>query len=207
MPENIAGLKDHYQIDIVGMDRIAGYPAVILSIFPKDKMRYGYHLWLEKENGMVLRSDIIDTQGKIMEQMMFTEINLQSPISVAMLEPTVPHDTFKVIADDAEQVDDTIVTDSRWSFRGMPRGFKVTSKVRKKMPMKKHNVEHFVLSDGLATVSVYIEKSGNDEGLEGASRMGGVNAFGRISNGHSITVMGEVPKETVKEIAHSVLYR
>ena len=207
MPESAANLKDYYEIEIIGVDRIAGYATVILSILPKDKLRYGYHLWLEKEHGMVLRSDIIDAQGKIMEQMMFTEINLRSPISAAMLEPTVAHDTFKVVMDDSAQAEGTPITNSRWSFRNIPKGFSVTSKVRKKMPMKKNDIEHFVLSDGLATVSVYIEKAGSGQGLEGSTRMGGVNAFGRTLKGHTITVMGEVPKQTVKLIADSVFYR
>jgi negative regulator of sigma E activity len=73
------------------------------------------------------------------------------------------------------------------------------------MPMKKHLVQHFVLSDGLAMVSVYIEKSLADEqALEGESSMGSVNAYGRRVDGHRVTVMGEVPKATVKQIAEAV---
>jgi len=208
VPGTLAELKSFYTADLLGMDRIAGYPAMILSIQPKDKMRYGYRIWLEKESGMVLRSDIIDTSGKIMEQMMFTEISLQSPVPAAMLEATVAHDTFRVMTDDVGHGGSERIDSSSWTFVNMPKGFKVKSQTRKNMPMKRNHVEHFVLSDGLATVSVYIEKSdSSDQNLEGLSSMGGVNAFGRKINNHRITVMGEVPKATVREIANSVSYR
>ena len=71
--------------------------------------------------------------------------------------------------------------------------------------MKKHPVQHYVLSDGLAAVSVYIEKSTTEEqALEGQSNMGSINAYGRQVSEYQVTVMGEVPGTTVKQIAEAV---
>lgn len=208
VPDNIAQLKPLYHIELIGKDRIAGYSTVILSVHPKDKMRYGYRIWLEEESGMVLRSDILENNGKVMQQMMFTDISLQSPVSLAMLEATVPHDKFRIIKDDSGHGAGQDVAESHWSFAGMPKGFKVTSKTKKHMPMNKDEVEHIVLSDGLASISVYIERSvGKGQSLDGPSKMGGINVFGRKIGEHRITVMGEVPKETVREVANSVLYQ
>jgi len=205
VPENILKLGKLYDIELIGRDRIAGYSTVILSIEPKDKMRYGYRIWLEEESGMVLRSDIMKASGKVMEQMMFTEISLQSPISVAMLEPTVKHDKFRILTDQLVTNNEPQINEADWSFVRIPKGFNVTGQSLKPMPMKKHLVQHFVLSDGLATVSVYIEKSAtNEQELEGESSMGSVNAFGRRVDGHRVTVMGEVPRATVKQIAEAV---
>ena len=137
--------------------------------------------------------------------MMLTEISLQTPISVAMLEPTVKHDKFQVVTDQPVTGSESRFNQAGWSFVRIPEGFSVTSQSLKPMPMKKHLVQHFVLSDGLATVSVYIEKSATDEqALDGESSMGSVNAFGRRIAGHRVTVMGEVPKATVKQIAEAV---
>ena len=205
VPEDILKLGKLYNIELIGRDRIAGYAAVIISIEPKDKMRYGYRIWLEEESGMVLRSDIMKASGKVMEQMMFTEISLQSPISVAMMQPTVKHDTFRIITEQLATNNEPQLNKAGWSFVRIPKGFSVAGQSLKPMPMKKHLVQHFVLSDGLATVSVYIEKSLTDEqALEGESSMGSVNAYGRRVDGHRVTVMGEVPKATVKQIAEAV---
>ncbi|TNF96094.1 MAG: hypothetical protein EP297_10725 [Gammaproteobacteria bacterium] len=205
MLTDVDDLLKSYDIELIGRDRIAGLPTVIITILPKDKMRYGYRLWLEADSGMVLRSDTMDIKGNMIEQMMFTEISLQSPVSVAMVESTVPHEGFNLVGEDSDEPVQESVTHSGWSFDSVPKGFSVTSQLRKRMPMKRHQVEHYILSDGLAVVSVYIEQSNNGKTeLEGPSQMGSVNAYGRVINGHKITVLGEVPQSTARAIANAV---
>lgn len=62
-------------------------------------------------------------------------------------------------------------------------------------------VDHFVLSDGLASVSVYVETNPR-EGLEGSTRIGAVHAVGRRVSGYQVTVVGEVPAVTVETYRH-----
>ena len=205
IPDNIPQLGKVYDMQLIGEDRIAGHSSVILSIQPKDKMRYGYRIWLEEEHGMLLRSDILNAEGQVMEQMMFTEISFESPVLATMLQPTVPHQGFVTI-ESSEYHGSVVSGKSTWILRGIPKGFKVTSQAHKRMPMNQFDVEHIVLSDGLATISVYIEKSPGENALQGPSSIGGVNAYGRSVYNHQITVMGEAPKETVKQIAHSIAY-
>ena len=206
VPEDILEFTKLYNMELIGRDRIAGYPAVILSIVPNDKMRYGYRIWLEEDTGMVLRSDIMDSNAKVIEQMMFTEISMQTPISNDMLEATVAHDDFQIITDRLVNEQDQQSSQAvNWSFVNMPNGFKIADHSVKNMPMKKHPVQHYVLSDGLAAVSVYIEKSTTEEqALEGQSKMGSINAYGRQVSEYQVTVMGEVPGTTVKQIAEAV---
>ena len=207
-PDNILKLAKLYDIELIGRDRIAGLPAIIIAIEPKDKMRYGYRIWLEEQSAMVLRSDILDANAKVMEQMMFTQITLQSPISAAMLASTVEYKGFRIITDKlATNTNSQPNHVGVWSFVRIPKGFKISSHALKPMPMKKNLVHHFLLSDGLASVSVYIEKSiAGDQALEGESRIGSVNAYGRHVSNHHVTVMGEVPGATVKQIAEAVTH-
>jgi sigma-E factor negative regulatory protein RseB len=67
-------------------------------------------------------------------------------------------------------------------------------------------VEHLVYSDGLAAVSVFVERQGveNGEFMLGTHRMGAMHAYGVVSDGHRITVIGEVPARTVELIGGSV---
>ena len=74
------------------------------------------------------------------------------------------------------------------------------------MPNQKA-VRHLVFTDGLASVSVFIEKhQASMPNLVGASRMGAVNAFGRLIQNHHVTAVGEVPRATVQMISESVRY-
>ena len=66
--------------------------------------------------------------------------------------------------------------------------------------------EHLVYSDGLAAVSVYIER--NDSGPElptGFNRLGTTHTFTRLVDGMQITVVGDVPSITVRTIADGVV--
>ena len=54
-------------------------------------------------------------------------------------------------------------------------------------------------------VSIYVDKitTGNDV-FEGIMQKGAMNIFGLLLSGHQVTVVGEVPANTVEMIAHSV---
>ena len=67
-------------------------------------------------------------------------------------------------------------------------------------------VEHLMYSDGLATVSVFIEKLDKSVNVvTGPSSMGGVNTFSTMTDSYLITAVGEVPRDTVKLFAKSVV--
>jgi sigma-E factor negative regulatory protein RseB len=68
-------------------------------------------------------------------------------------------------------------------------------------------VEHFVFTDGLATMSVYIEKAVAEKRFVGESQMGAIHAYGAQLNGFQITAVGEVPAQTVKKFALSAKYK
>jgi sigma-E factor negative regulatory protein RseB len=68
-------------------------------------------------------------------------------------------------------------------------------------------VEHWVVSDGLASVSIYLEKAiDKAEQFEGATQMGAISVFGAVIDGAQVTVIGDVPGETVEAIARSVVH-
>jgi sigma-E factor negative regulatory protein RseB len=65
--------------------------------------------------------------------------------------------------------------------------------------------EHIVLTDGLATVSVFLEPLGGAKPLlEGPAQMGAMNAFGKVSSDYQVLVVGEVPQATVQMIASAL---
>jgi len=91
-----------------------------------------------------------------------------------------------------------------WEFQGLPAGF--TLQVHNHWPDGSGRlVEHFVLSDGLASVSVYVEEGASD-GLQAGAHVGAVNAWGGRVAGHQVTAVGEVPEDTVREVVESMRY-
>ncbi len=199
-------LEVHYKLAVIGNDRVAGKAVKVIAIIPRDKYRYGHRIWIDKKTGMLLRSDVVNEKGIAVEQFMFTHIKIMKKINDASLKPAISGKDFKwyrpknssksAIAKHRER---------QWEVTSMPAGFKQKLYAEHPLPTSRMPVDHFVLTDGLSSVSVYVEKTMDTRKLlKGTSSMGAVNAFGRVIQGYQVTVMGEVPMATVILIGRSV---
>ena len=195
--------EGRYQATLDGTDRIAELDVQIISILPRDDFRYGYRLWLENNTGMLMKSTLLDNRGEPLEQLMFTDIRIGGSISNRDLAPDLPGDGYVQVeipkSAKAAGVAPEII---HWRVAHVPDGFVLSSH---RHVNARESLEHMIFSDGLASVSVYVEPAGEGEpGLSGHSRMGSVNMFGRRLQGFSITAVGEVPPATVRMMASSV---
>ncbi len=80
------------------------------------------------------------------------------------------------------------------------------------MPGSTDPVSHLVFSDGLASVSVFVEvetkttttkSEGGEEVTEESTRVGSSSVYSTMMGGRKVTAVGEVPPETVRSIATS----
>jgi sigma-E factor negative regulatory protein RseB len=89
----------------------------------------------------------------------------------------------------------------------LPEGFAKVSHHRFTEASGRHPTEHLVFADGLATISVFLERlEGDPPLLQGESQLGSMNAFGMVVSGHQVLVVGEAPAATVQRIAASIQY-
>lgn len=196
--------QNNYEFQADGEDRVAGLSAQRVLIKPRDNYRYGYRLWLDRTNGLLLKFDLLAENGQPLEQAMFADISVVEDIPEALLAPTTVSEGFAWFKQEKKAgVDET--EESAWRIDQLPAGFAITSRFHHPLPDSGASAEHVIASDGLASVSVYIEKvSENLKRFVGGSTMGAMNAFGTVLDEHQITVIGEVPGRTVEMIAHSV---
>lgn len=200
LPENIGELETHYTLKRLDNDRIADYPTLVLDLKPKDKYRYGYRYWLANDTGMLLRCDVFDDKQVILEQMMFTDLEyLETIPKMAFSKVALKAYTIKTFNNPVAEVSD----ETAWQVMSPPDGFLLSqSHYRELSPGLK--LLQLVYSDGLASVSVFIEKiSGNVQHLVGASSRNAIHAFGVQLKDHHVTVVGEVPAATVQKMAQS----
>jgi sigma-E factor negative regulatory protein RseB len=205
-PNDLDILRRYYDIRLLGSERIAGMKARQIAIVPRDTFRYGQNIWLAEENALLLRAEVVDEQGRLLEQVMFTSLELKETIPAALLEPQTENPARVVeLATDAGQIPPPAETPMRWHVVDLPPGFVLDVQRQHYLPHKQHPVEHYLYSDGLASVSVFIERDETEQnGVVGASRIGGVNAYGRRLGDYLATVVGEVPPVTVQHIAESI---
>lgn len=206
IPEDVKRLAKFYEFSITGKDRIADHPAVIISIKPNDQFRYGMKVWIQENNGLLLQSNIFDEQGRTTEQVMFTEIALlhYNDRKIFSVLPEIDSG-YALIRSHSGENGGQYPADEKWQLQSMPEGFRLDSAFRKKMADSLDYTQQMIFTDGMASVSVFIEKNAGN-GLSGETSMGAVNAFGTLYDDFSITAIGEVPAITVKHIALSMAY-
>jgi len=64
--------NQRYQLRLAAPDRVAGVETHVVEIQPKDRYRYGYRFWIDQNTNMLLRSELLDSDQKPIEQVMFT---------------------------------------------------------------------------------------------------------------------------------------
>jgi sigma-E factor negative regulatory protein RseB len=207
LPADMAQFRQYYDFAIAGQDRIAGRPTIVVRIDPKDKFRYGYRFWLDAQHSLLLKSEMIGEDGAVAEQVMFTSLELLPDIPDEQLKPSLRGVHLTSMASGADNVTTLDAGTVRWQVTRMPDGFKAAGDKARVMEGDGGMVHHIVLSDGLASVSVYVEKRDpQKKHFVGSSFMGAVNVYGVVVDEHQVTAVGEVPTATVKMVAESIQF-
>lgn len=197
--------SEHYALELAAGERVAGRATRLVTVMPRDRWRYGYRLFVDEHSGFLLKSELVDATGSVLEQIEFTSLTLPDSIPDELLQPGVSGEGFTWYTtstqDDAPQ-------ESGWSVGWLPAGFTMSDRASDPAGAGRMPVEHLVYTDGLASVSIFIEHlDAQGERLEGLSRMGAVNAFGIMVAGFQVTAVGELPGGTVERIGRSVTRR
>ena len=208
VPRELESLAENYNVISGPVNRIAEHNCKLLAIKPVDRFRYGYELCIEPKSGMLLRSKMIHPRGHLLEEVMFTNVQYLDSVDHINFHPENDIENFtwrKSIQADGESL--AISENSKgWRVSKLPPGFSVSKISQRLMTTSDEPVHHMVVSDGVASVSVFIIKPRKLSTMfEGLSRRGSINAFSRGFDEHQITVLGEVPNETVKMIGSSIV--
>jgi len=204
LPSPIKSISEFYSFELAGEDRVAGMEAWVVIIRPKDKYRYGYQLWIEKKSRLLLKSELKNQLGVTLEQIIFTQLEVFDEIDDALLQPSMSTEGFTWY-NNVKKVHFKVDNEKQWKVTWIPVGFTMSEQKTERMITSQMPVEHFVYTDGLAMVSVYVEKINQQADTKaGLSSFGGINTYSTHAEGYQITAVGEVPKDTVTLIAGSV---
>jgi len=202
MPGNLDDIGAIYQFDMVGEEDVAMLPSYVIAIQPKDNARYARKIWVEKQYFLPLKVAVYDISGVLLEQVVFTDIAVKD---------TLPFVTVKPV-DDAHPAQHIHQLQAQSSGQAafvvteLPTGFREIFFARKPMHNNEQPVDHLLLSDGFTSVSIYMENKSTGMPL-GLQSVGAVNSYSRTINNYQLTVMGEVPGETVKFVAEGIKLR
>lgn len=210
LSEPITRLADHYRFSVSGEDRIADRPCWVVNIEANSEYRYNHRLWIDKEHHLVLKSTVQGLDGAPLEQVQFTRLDVLEEIPESLLQPGLNGPEYERFAVEPEPASAPTaeVPGHEWRVTWLPAGFRMQDQKVQMMSADRMPVSHRVYSDGMAMVSVFVEKLvSSDTALRGFSTMGAVNAYSLVNDEYQITVVGEVPRAAVRQIAGSVAPR
>lgn len=197
LPARTERLADHYSVRLGGLDRVAGQECRTLELLPRDRYRWGYVLCADLPTGLPLRAVMIDDEGHPLVQYAFTSVR-RGLVGKAGPEPlgAVPADELRMVGEGAVEV------------RFLPPGYTRSAAVKRKLPKRAGEVEHWVFSDGLSHISMFVEPAPkNLVNLKGQSSRGMMNMLTRKLGPYQVTVLGDAPWPAVEAVAMNLALR
>lgn len=198
-------LKSSYQARMAGEERIGERDGLIIHLEPRDRYRYGYRFSVDREFGLLLKSVMLNEHNDIVEQVAFNQLSLMNnDEGMDWFRPNIDRGkTYEMQPE--EQVAPTLVQGEGWALAQLPPGYRKVEQVRRSLPGKPAPVDHLVFSDGLASVSLFIEALGKNSAPKlGHATQGATNVYASVMGGYQVIVVGEVPQATVRKIAEAV---
>lgn len=173
-----------YAVTLAGGAKVAGNITQVLQFRPRDTLRLGHVLALEKDSGVLLRSDTLSENGELLERHEFATVTI-SPVATDG-------------ASDQSQADSPLYL----NIPGLPRGYRASL-------ARGYEGRALFVSDGVAAATVIFEPLPNNvKPGEGAVRRGATLTYTRGSfvAGKKIlvTVIGEIPLAAARVIADAV---
>lgn len=194
-----SGIADVYSARALGPDRVAGIAADVVQLLPRDRLRYGYRIWAEQKSSLVLKLQTLDADGRVLEQAAFSDVQLDAPLKMSkllrMMGQTEGYRVEKVA------LARVATGEENWALKKNLPGFKLVSRLQRTAldPAQAGHALQWTFSDGLATVSLFVEPfDPRRHGQEASLSMGATQTLTQRLGNDWVTAMGEVPLGTLK---------
>ena len=212
---NHASLAQFYAARHLGVERVAGNEADVVLLQPKDKLRFGYRVWSERKSGLVIKLQTLDTDGRVLEQAAYSELQLDAPVSMSKLSQMMANlDGYRLVKSDLQK---TTALAEGWQLRSQTPGYTPMNcykrLVAKSDGSSTDTAMQWIFSDGLASVSLFVEAFDRRRHIqEGQAASGATHSItrrfvdraGEQAGEWWLTVVGEVPVPVLLGFAQSL---
>ena len=201
-----AQFAENYHVRKWDSQRIAGLECQVLLLEPKDGMRYTHKLWADMNSGLLLKAQVFNEKGEVVEQIGFTQVEIGGILEKyqSRLAKREGGRDWRVAN---AQVWEANLSEAGWKIDPVVAGFRKVSEI-KRQKGDGGEVGQVVFSDGLSSVSVFVEPARAGVKIrDGVSTQGAVNVYRRSIGEHLITVLGEAPAACVTRIARAIEFK
>ncbi|MEP6701438.1 MAG: MucB/RseB C-terminal domain-containing protein [Betaproteobacteria bacterium] len=203
LPNQIATLARNYIMRRGDPARIAGLEAQTFVMEPRDGMRYGHVFWTDAGTGLLLKTRMFDENSRVVEMSTFLELQIDAKLDKSMVQPSYPTQPTDWLVQRTPA--ESVQKPTGWWVMRLPSGFSKIVEGFRMLPNRSEPVAHLVYTDGLVSVSVFVEAMPGTPQVLGWSQQGAINIYKRQLDDNLVTVLGETPGVTVRQIANSVM--
>lgn len=213
LPTNLELIKAYYSAKVVGDERVAGRDSIVIDLEPRDQFRYSYRLWTDKSFGLLLKAYTLNRQSHVVDQISFSQINLVNQQGLEWFQPKIDQRKPYIMEDQTGVITESNPEGMAWVIQQVPAGYRLVDHIKRMVPSKVDPkrvmpVDQLIFSDGMASVSLFIEHI--DQGSRpkmGHTSTGSTSFYANVYEGHQIIAVGEVPEATVAQFANSVSFK
>jgi len=222
-----------YSFDMGRENRVANIPCRIITARPKDRKRYLQKYCIDSSTGMLLDYMLVGKSHKPVEQFMFTRIEIKVPEKEFSEESLADKQKSAGVINNiptavAQAIAPAVVTknkslqpqsgfrqlsgtnlDDGWVIEALPAGFEISQapsmKPRNDSQGRLIETKHYIVSDGLSSLSVFVSPFTDDAPVGPVKiNSGALNVVTQKKGDHMITVVGEVPENTLRNIVDNL---
>lgn len=205
LKSSAVSIPEFYSARRTGSDRVAGFDADVVQLVPGDALRFGYRIWSEKKTGLMVKLQTLDTEGNVLEQAAFSELQLDAPLRMDKLALMMtPPEGWRVERTEAVK---TSAAAEGWALKAAIAGFKPMSCYKRptRVGSAPEGTMQWIFSDGLASVSLFVEAYDRQRHLqEGLFAAGATHTMTRRIQDWWLTAVGEVPPQTLRAFSQSL---
>ena len=174
LPRFGADVDQFYLIESLPDSHVLGRAARVIAVNPKDQYRFGYRLWLDQKTAMPLKTQLCDAHGQVIEQILFARLEMPRDHSGRGSDSGGAHRGHALGAPGRfrrQRRAGAVGLSRQRAAAGISFDGLRSADARRRDGTR----AHLVYSDGLATVSVFVEappaqSSGTDDSAERAPR-------------------------------------
>ncbi|MFT0534177.1 MucB/RseB C-terminal domain-containing protein [Castellaniella hirudinis] len=188
----------------VASDRVAGRECAVSDLKARDDLRYSYRICTDSQTHLLLKIQTLGPDGQLIDQTAFSSIRQGADAQPVNLVPPWDTRSWRLVTEASAETD---LQAQGWRF-SLPAGFEPAAQLVRQFGQR-HAVNQFVISDGLAAISIFIETFDpeRDQNIrQGGLRQGAVNIYRMRLASYWLTAVGEVPEQTVQALVRTAQY-
>ncbi len=200
---NLDKFSEYYDFSALGRNRIADRLVQVIKIMPKDDFRYQYLLFIDEENHLLLRSDLLDRNGNTLES--FHVVNLYIGDEINSLAEQLNAVHFPPLLTN-EPVAQKPITG--WQTNWIPQGFSLVHENMEPEDSDNQNIiESRLYSDGLFSFTIYVADKIINENQDHLWQQGVNTIYSENVGDKEVTLIGQIPAATAKRIVQDLQFK